>query len=175
MDPVSIIGIAQGLATLTGFDKKVKGWISSTPGGKVAQQVVQIAQDITGAAEPEDALKSLRANTEQQAAFIEACAKRKHELRKLRWEDRKDARAMYKINGNMADLIARRVITWNLPFIALLVVANVVVAVWVEDSAVAQLLGNVIGFAMSQLWKERQTVIEFFFGAGLGSNGDVDE
>ena len=175
MDPFTIIGIAKGLSSLTGFDKKIKGWINKAPGGKVAKQVVQIAQDITGADNPEDAVKELRTNPQQQQAFIEACAQRKHELKKLCFEDRKDARAMYRENNSMADHIARRVITWNLPFIALLIVCNVVVAVYVTDSSVAQLLGNVIGFAMSQLWKERQTVIEFFFGAGLGSSGDQDE
>ena len=172
MDPLTMITIAKGLASVTGLDKKVSGWINS-PGGKVAQKVVGIAQEVTGVADPEDALKEIRLSEVKRQAFLDACAQRKHELKKISAEDRKDARAMYKQNDSMADYIARRIINWNLPAVMILGAVQVAVMIWVKDSVVASGMSALLGGSITYLWKERQTVIEFFFGASYV--GEPDE
>jgi hypothetical protein len=63
--------------------------------------------------------------------------------------------------------------TWNLPLLAVFIVANVVVAMYVKESGVAQLLGNLMGAACTSLWQERRTIIEFFYGAGLGGDAQA--
>lgn len=58
----------------------------------VAQQVVDIAQTVSGATTPQEALEAIRANAQLQAAFQQRVLELDHELERAYLADRQDAR-----------------------------------------------------------------------------------
>lgn len=86
-------------------------------------------------------------------------------------EDVKDAREMYQnTSHDIADEIAQKVIRINLPIIGILIVINVL-SVWLLQGKgeVIAIVSNFIGIAIANLFNERQSVINFFFGSSKGS------
>lgn len=69
----------------------------------VAQQVVGIAQSVSGATTPQEALEAIRANVQLQAAFQQRVLELNHELERAYLVDRQDARnrdvEMRKLTG----------------------------------------------------------------------------
>lgn len=87
---------------------------------------------------------------------------------RLRLEDRKDSRDMYRAKSEKADTIADSVMKWNLPVLMILVMINLAAIIWLDKALVA-VISNIIGFALNALLNERSTVIQFFFGSSDGS------
>lgn len=87
---------------------------------------------------------------------------------RLRLEDRKDSRDMYRAKSEKADTIADQVMKWNLPVLMVLVLINLAAIIWLDKALVA-VISNIIGFALNALLNERSTVIQFFFGSSDGS------
>jgi len=69
----------------------------------------------------------------------------------------------------MAEGIAKRIIHQNQWLVGVLLVANGLVLVFIENNTVALAVGNLIGGSISSLWQERQQIIGYFFGSSLGS------
>jgi len=91
------------------------------------------------------------------------------EILRLEFADKADARSMYKTYHDMADRLAERVMTWNLPAIVLLLICNGLVIGYVKDATLSLAIGNIVGGSISCLWQERQQIIGFFFGSSVGS------
>ena len=167
------IATALAIADKLGVASWIGGLIAGDKGEQVAEKVVDMALEVTGAdtaANAMDVMEELPALSEELKALL---INNEHELVKLAYADKAQAREMYQVRNQMADSIADRVMTWNLPMIVVMIVANVVVAIYIKESGVAQLLGNLIGMVTTQLYKERQTIVEFFFGAGLGGQSNA--
>lgn len=90
------------------------------------------------------------------------------EMAELELENMKSAREMYAQKSEMADLVAKSVMKWNLPLVLILVIVNVACIKFLDQVALA-LVSNVIGFVLNQLLNERTQIIGFFFGSSLGS------
>lgn len=91
-------------------------------------------------------------------------------LKELEYHEQntKSARGLYVTSKEMTDWVARRIMTWNLPMLALLIVANIVCVKYFDSVALA-LISNVVGQVMQQLINERTTVANFFLGSSKGS------
>lgn len=86
-------------------------------------------------------------------------------------EDVKDARDMYeKASHEQSDKIADIVIKYNLPIIGVLVLVNIIAVFQLRQyQGMVAIISNFIGITISQLFSERQSVINFFFGSSKGS------
>ncbi len=158
-----IIAIAQGILSATGLDDKIGDWIDGKTGG-AASKVVEIAGAVMGG-KPVNTMTPAQA-TEIKNRLLDA----ESEIRQLAAQDRADARQMYReTDHKMADIIADRIIKYNLPMVAALVVCNLAALVYIDDAVIGVAIGNVIGGSITYLWQERRTVIEFFFGSSQGS------
>ena len=164
---LATIATALTISNKLGLTDWLGGLIAGDKGEQVASKVVDLALEVTGADTAENAVQVMSERPDLSEELKTLLISNEHELVKLAFADKAQARDMYMARNQMADRIAERVMTWNLPMIGLMIIANVAVAIWVKESGVAQLLGNLIGMAAAQFYKERQTVIEFFFGAGL--------
>lgn len=165
MEPMTI---ALGLAQLLG--PKIAGYFGGENGEAVANEVITVAKKVTGHEDAIDASEAIHQSPSLALEFKREVLRKEHELKALAFADKADARAMYRDRCKMADVIASRVMTWNLPALLLLAGANIPIAMYVDDAGSAQLLGNLLGAACQHLWQERRTIVEFFFGAGLGSD-----
>jgi hypothetical protein len=81
---------------------------------KLAKNVLAYATEATGSATPEAALEKFNNYPEATKSFKNKILENEHVLKKLAFEDRKDARQMYQVHHNQADIIADRVMKWNL-------------------------------------------------------------
>jgi hypothetical protein len=98
------------------------------------------------------------------------------ELQELdkRLADTADARSMYQFKNAMADVVAKRVINWNLPVVFILVAALVAATILLKDNVLLALISSAIGGVTAQLLSERLTIVNFFFGSSLGSQRKTD-
>ncbi|MEM9417161.1 MAG: hypothetical protein AAF963_02290 [Bacteroidota bacterium] len=83
-------------------------------------------------------------------------------------EDRQSARQMYAAKHEATDWVAKRIMTWNLLFIVVLVGANITCILYLESTLLA-IVSNVIGQVTQALINERLTVVNFFMGSSKGS------
>ncbi len=83
-------------------------------------------------------------------------------------ENTKGAREIYSQSKDITDQLARKVMTWNLPIILLLVIINIFCVKFL-DSTLLAIISNVIGMVMQKLFEERSVVTNFFFGSSQGS------
>lgn len=164
MEPVTI---ALGLAQILG--PKIAAYFGGDTGEAVANEVLSVARKVTGQTDDIEAAEAIHNDPALAMEFKRQVLDNEHKLKALVFADKADARLMYRERCQMADVIAKRVMTWNLPALLLLAGANIPIAIYVEDAGSAQLLGNLLGAACQHLWQERRTIVEFFFGAGLGS------
>lgn len=88
MDPITIaMALSQFVPSL------LKLFGASAPTVATANKVIGVAQAVTGATTPEDALAALKANTEQQNTFAQAMGQQQNDITVAMLNDVKDARA----------------------------------------------------------------------------------
>lgn len=122
--------------------------------------------------------KKVNELTQEEVNLIKANQIKIQELdfNKLKEENRHDealrnkAHETYQINHEMADVIAKQIISRNLPIIGILVTINIGVVYLMEDKpSLIAIASNIIGVAIANLFNERQAIVNFFFGSSLGS------
>ena len=172
---LATVGTALSIANQLGVTDWLGELLFGDKGEQVADRVVDLALEITGTQSPSDASELIQQLPQVADELKKLLIANQQELVRLSFADKAQARQLYQSKNHMADLIAQRVMTWNLPMIVVMIIANVLVAMFVKESGVAQLLGNLIGMVTTQLYKERQTIVEFFFGAGLGGQQTTPE
>lgn len=164
MDPITI---ALGLAKLTGLDEKIGRWIGGDNGEKVVSQVIDIAQSVTGTNNPDKALAAIQADPNQLLDFEKALSKQEHELEKLAYQDRADARAMQVAALQSGDRFSKRfvyyfAIAWSLfafAYLALITFADIPTAnIRFADTVLGFLLGTVLA-----------GMFGFFYGSSAGN------
>ena len=166
MDPVTLA------LTAAKFVPDIIGWVkgSGSKEQQVAEKILGIADTIAGKGSPEASMEAINADPEFQLQFQKAVMADKHVFDQMCLENTKDARSMYKEQNKAADDIAEAIIKYNLIIVFLLVGFQVVAGIWLSDSAaLLATVSNIIGIVIHALLKERQDVINFFFGSSLGS------
>jgi len=84
--------------------------------------------------------------------------------------NRNKAHDTYQIKNEMADEIASRIISRNLPYIAVLVITNLILIYYMKtEVALLAIASNIIGITIGNLFAERQAIVNFFFGSSIGS------
>ena len=173
MEPLTIIKAATLIADITGAGEWIGKLLGGDKGETVAREVINQAQTLTGAGSMDEAIAVLNADKAKARALRERLIEHKETLIRLANEDRQNARAMYARKNTTADKVADRIITWNLPLIALLLGCNVLIFIYVEQREAAILVSNTLTYVLKGLLDERTTLIQFFFGAS--SKDEVNE
>lgn len=136
----------------------------------VANTIGTIAQSITGTNSATAATDALRADPQLAYQFEVAVMENKTVLERLDEQSRARASDQYKTSHVQADKIADRIMVWNLPTIASLVLVNVGAVYYMADQGpLVAIVSNLIGVVIGQLLNERQQVTGFFYGSSLGS------
>lgn len=169
MDPITVIALAKAIASAAGLDDWIKKKLGGAIGDKAAKKITDIAMAATGTTNPQDAVTIIQQNADFAIEIRRQLMKNEHELTLALLEDVKGARDMYKVQHDTADDIALRVTTQNHLAVMLLIIANGLVLVYVNDQMLAVAAGNLIGGSIAALWAERQQVLNFYFGSSLGS------
>lgn len=167
-----IISAALAIADLTGLDDWIGKKLRRSDNGaaKLATKIMDMAQDVTGSADAAAIAKSLNSDPHANAKFRELVESNDQALRLAAYQDRKDARDMYKDHSGQADKIADRIMKWNALYIVIALIANVVAVYYLKDSgAVLATLSSVLGMAIKSLFDERMAVTGFYFGSSMGS------
>jgi hypothetical protein len=150
MSITAALAIAQATGLSGWIVDKLKG--SDNSAAKLAGKVIEFAQDATGQDTPEE------------------------DLKKLAFEDRKDARKMYQVHHGQADQIADRIMKWNLVSILVLVVLQCLSYYYLQDQTeLLMAVTSIISMAIKSLFDERKDVTGFYYGSSMGSkNKDVN-
>jgi hypothetical protein len=136
----------------------------------VAQKVLNIAQSISGKDDATQAMAAISASPDAQLAMQKMLLEDKWVQERLDLDNVKSARTMHEKNHVAADELGKHVIRWNLPLAFVLFLFNIVSLHFFKDQVEILLtLGNLTGFLMNSLLKERQDIINFYFGSSLGS------
>jgi len=168
MSIIAALGIAEAVG-LTGWIKnKLSG--SDSTAASVASKVLDFATAQTGESDPTLALTKLNADPELAFKLKETLLANEQELDMAPYLDRKDARAMHNKHPEQADKIADGIMKFNLPYIFILLVANVVAMFYLKDySAILAIVSNLLGMTIKSLFDERNCVTGFYFGSSMGS------
>lgn len=162
MEPLSI---ALSIAKLTGADD----WLlEKVKGNKTAAKLLEMVAGVTGDDNPKRNLALVKESPELQSKIRMLILSNKHELQMAAYQDRADARSTYKQHPEQADKIAERIMRWNLPYIALLLLVNcVAIYFFKEHGALLAAISNVLGMAIKSLFDERKEVSGFYFGGSM--------
>jgi len=160
VDPVTILlGLAQFAPVLMRYLGVGEAPVA------VAERVIDIAGQVTGAKTPEDITAALTASAEKREQFKIAVMQNSTELDRLYMADRADARAR--------DVEFVRAGRWNYraDFLALLSVGGLVMCVWfvARDSGMTERAVNAIMFVAGVLASAVRDVFSFEFGTSRGS------
>lgn len=88
----------------------------------------------------------------------------------LEVQDKQNARASTHLSGTQTD-IAKRIYTQSMWMIPGLLILNALLIVFAGqlglDTTAVVAIGNLIGIALSNAYRERQSILEYLFGASL--------
>lgn len=136
----------------------------------VAEQIVGIAQTVTGAKSPEEALAAMRENAQMAQQFNLAVLAADTELEKAYLTDRQDARKRDTAFINSGRYNVRA------DMLAFLAVAGLVVCVWfiARDTDMPERVVNAIMFVAGVLASAVRDVYGFEFGSSRSSRDKDD-
>lgn len=161
--------LVKALPVIAQLVPDVIGWFAGDKAEDAAKKVVGIAESITGV-KGDDALDAVMSDPTVALEFKKAVMQDKYKLDEMFLDNTKDARAMYQKSNDMADKVADRIIRFNLPIGFLLLAINALFTYYMQDhAALISGLSTLIGAVVHALLKERQDVINFFFGSSMGS------
>lgn len=165
--PAPLLNVALGLAQYAPDILKLFG---KEDEAKVASKVVETAIKVTGSDNEAEAKKAISNNPEYQFKFQQALLEDKWVQERIDLANVQSARDMYAKNSAGADRIADNVTKYNLPLALILFSLNILAMYFLKThSEILIALGNLTGFMLNSLLKERQDIINFHFGSSLGS------
>jgi hypothetical protein len=138
-------------------------------------------------ASPEDVLKHIEQNPDavvklKELEFNAKALENEHLRKQVEEADRHEeakrnmAHETYRIKSDKQDRIAEQIISFNLPVIAVLVLVNIGLVYYMKENAsLIAIASNIIGVAIGNLFNERQSIINFFFGSSMGSKEKQDK
>lgn len=137
---------------------------------EVAGKVLGIAKTVTGKETDSEALDALKADPDLVLQYKQAILDDKWVQERIDLANVQGAREMHKVNNKQADELGKSIINWNLPLALVLFAGNLGALHFFKDHAeILITVGNLTGFLLNSLIKERQDVINFYFGSSLGS------
>jgi hypothetical protein len=168
MSIIAALGIAKAVGLTDWVTNKLSG--SDNNAAKIAAKVIHFASDATGQTDQATIEKQLSNNPELAAKLKQTLLSNEHELDMAPYKDRQDARAMHNQHPEQADKIADRIMKYNLPYIFILLIANVLAMFYLKDySAILAIVSNLLGMTIKSLFDERNCVTGFYFGSSMGS------
>jgi hypothetical protein len=161
------VAIALGLAK---YIPEVMRLFGKEDSAEVADRVLGVASAVTGIKDPSKAAEAIKQSPELQIKLKKLTMEDKWMQERIDLDNVKDARNMYAANHAAADQIGKHVIKFNLPLALALFFGNIIALYFFRDhSELLLILGNMTGFLLNSLLKERQDIINFYFGSSLGS------
>lgn len=160
MDPISIA------MTLAPYAPAVVRWLSgSDKAEQAAEQVVQVAQAITGRDDAAQAVEAIKADPALALQFRQAIALNEREWDALYLQDRQGAR------GRDVEFVRAGRQNWRADVLAVLAVGGLVACVWfvARDAALPERAVNAIMFVAGVLAAAVRDVYGFEFGSSRGS------
>lgn len=127
---------------------------------------------------PEAVVKLKELEVQAKDLELQHLRKQNEELNRHEEARQLIAHETYRIKSTMQDTIATKIINNNLPFIVLLVIINIGVVYFLRDkeySVLVAAVSNIIGITIGNLFTERQSVVNFFFGSSIGSKDKQDK
>lgn len=143
----------------------IKYFTNSDTAGAVAQQVIGIAQTVTGKTAPNEAVAALQADPALALQFKVAVMANDSDLEKAYLADRQDARkrdTSVQLSGHY---------NWRADVLAFLAVGGLVLCVWfiARESQLAERAVNAIMFVAGVLASAVRDVYGFEFGSSRSS------
>lgn len=171
MDPLTVLGLAKFVPDVIGLFSKKRGKDAQ----KAIEAVGKVAEAVTGQS-GSAAAQAIAQDPELAYKFQLAVMADGHVQAQMELDDRRDARAMYKVNPEKAEHVAEHIMRYNIVIVFLLVIINVLAVMHLRDNtAVLAIVSNFIGIVLHALLNERQSVVGFYFGSSLGSKLKNDE
>lgn len=177
---VALTAIAMGIKLAAEYAPGIIGLFSKEKGEKAektAAVVTSLAESITGKT-GEGAMEALSASPELQLRFQEALMKDSHIEAEMQYADRAHARDNYNKYDEIGNYAGKRIVDWNIKYMAGLVILYSVVAITLpmmfpENSAlvggIVGTIGPLLGGFINQLSKERSDFFAFLYGSSVGS------
>jgi len=162
MEPISLaISLAQFAPSL------IKYFTGSEKAANVAEQVVGIAQTVTGAKSPEDVLAALKANTELAVQFQQKVLEADTDLQKAYLQDVQSARAMQIAALGQDDLFSKRFVYYLAAAWSLFAMAYFsCVTFWPPSAAGQRIADTILGVLISTVLG---TILAYFYGSTKNS------
>ena len=161
--PLALIPVALQLAQYVPALMRYLG--AGSESTQVVEKAVEIAQTVTGAKTPEEALTALAASRELQLKLQLAMLDQTTEFERMYLSDRQDARARDR------EFIRSGQRNWRADILAFLAVGGLVTCVWfvARDSGLPERAVNAIMFVAGVLASAVRDVYNFEFGTSRGS------
>ena len=160
MDPITI---AMALLSSSGLGDWVGSKLQGLLGESTAKKVINVAQVVTGIANPQEVLQQVQANAELASQLRLKLIDNEQELVRLDYSDRSNARSMQVAALQQSDEFSKRFIyylatAWSLAamiYIAFITFAPIPTAnIRFADTILGFMLGTVIA-----------TILQFFYGS----------
>lgn len=173
-----MIPIALGLAAQFA-PEIIKYFTKSEKAGEIAEQVIGIAQTVTGASTPEAAEATLKADPNLALQFKLAALANEVEFRRISMEETKafiadtaDARAKHAGDRGVYWLGIAVLMTFFAVMMICLYGAYQIVSggLSIKDVSVVAAISSFIGTIVGYVAANAQQVISYFFGSSRGSN-----
>lgn len=168
MDPITIISAATAVAKATGLSKWLGDKLGGKNGGKVAEQVLDIATAVTGGGTPEEIIASLNTNAEMRLRLQEKIMDQGLELERLAYADTADARQLQVVALGQDDLFSKRFIYFFASFwsvMACVYIGGITFGTIPADNV--RFADTCLGFILGTLVA---AIINYFFGSTRGSD-----
>lgn len=171
---LALQAVPELINAFTGDDKKKPMEVVGTIAQKVVMGKLGVrvdGDDNRVEYSDEELIDVINSDPKLMIEFRTELEKNKFRFDEIALNNTKDARNMYASTGHRAaDNIAKSIINYNLWFVFALVFAQMLAMYLLSDHGqLLALLGNTVGFVLNGLLKERQDVVNFFFGSSLGS------
>jgi hypothetical protein len=162
MDPISIaLGLAQFAPSI------IKYFTGSEKAANVAEQVVGIAQTVTGTKAPEEVLAALKANSELAAQFQQKMLEADTDLQKAYLQDVQSARNMQIAALGQDDLFSKRFVYYFAAAWSLFAMSYFVAVTFIPMSQTGQRIADtILGVLITTVLG---AMVAYFYGSTKGS------
>lgn len=168
MEPITIINAAAAIAKLTGLSSWIGKKLGGDKGEQVADSVVGIAQQFTGATTPEQAIEIITQNQQMANDLKLRILENGEELERMAYADTENARAMQIAALGQEDKFSKRFVYYFAAAVTLFAFTYISCITFgtipsenvrFADTSLGFLLGSVLA-----------TIFGFFYGSTRGSN-----
>lgn len=167
MDPITLITLATSLVKATGLDRYIGNKLGGDKGADIAEKVVNVAQVVTGASDPDEALARINASAQYTQELRLRLLQMENEAAERELTDRADARAMQMAALAQDDKFSKRfvylfAIAWSI------FAMGYIVGITMFDipQSNVRFADTILGFLLGTVIS---VIISFFFGSSRQS------